>query len=85
MRFTAQVFVHGELVTRQLRGPGSYSGWRASWGVFRAAMIMVNGASPSTLDRYARGIEELVALFPHAWGIVSLADETTRAERWDIS
>ena len=34
LRFTAQVFVHGELVTRQLRGPGSYQGWRASWGFF---------------------------------------------------
>ena len=84
LRFTAQVFVHGELVTRQLRGPGSYTGWRASWNVFRAAMIMVNGASPAILDRYARGIEELVTLFPHAWGIISLADETMRSERWDI-
>jgi len=84
MRFTAQVFVHGELVTRQLRGPGTYLGWRASWNVFRAAMIMANGASPSTLDRYARGIEELVTLFPNAWGIISLADETMRSERWDI-
>ena len=84
LRFTAQVFVSGELVTRQLRGPGSYQGWRASWGVFRAAMIMLNCASPSTLDRYARGIEELVLLHPQAWGIISMADETMRAERWDI-
>ena len=84
LRFTAQVFAHGELVTRQLRGPGSFQGWRAGWGVFRAAMIMINGASPATLDRYARGIEELVTLYPHAWGIISLADETMRAERWDI-
>ena len=84
LRFTAQVFVHGELVTRQLRGPGSFQGWRASWGVYRAAMIMINGASPATLDRYARGIEELVTLYPQAWGIISLADETMRAERWEI-
>jgi len=85
MRFTAQVFVAGELVTRQLKGPGSYASWRASWNVFRAAMIMVNGASPATLDCYSRGIEELTTLFPQAWGIISLADETMRAERWDIA
>ena len=84
MRFTAQIFVHGELVTRQLRGPGSHAGWRASWGVFRASMIMIGGASPSALDKYARGIEEMITLFPHAWGVISLADETMRAERWDI-
>ena len=85
MRFTAQVFVAGELVTHQLKGPSSYASWRASWNVFRAAMIMANGASPATLDRYSRGIEELTTLFPHAWGIIALADETMRAERWDIT
>ena len=47
-------------------------------------MIMVGAASPSTLDKYARGIEELVTLSPNAWGIISVADETMRAERWDI-
>ena len=84
LRFTAQVFVHGELVTRQLRGPGSYHGWRSSWGVFRASMIMLNAASPAALDKYARGIEELVALYPQAWGVISVADESMRSERWDI-
>jgi len=84
LQFTAQVFVHGELVTRQLKGPGTYQGWRASWAVFRSAMVMLNAASPSALDRYARGIEELVTLYPQAWGVVSVADETMRSERWDI-
>ena len=84
LKFTAQVFVHGELVTRQLRGPGAHQGWRASWGVFRSAMIMLNAASPAALDRYARGIEELVTLYPQAWGVISVADETMRSERWDI-
>ena len=48
-------------------------------------MIMIGAASPSALDRYSRGIEELTLLFPGAWGVVSMADETVRAERWDIS
>ena len=85
LKFTAQVFVNGELVTKQLRGPANYEGWRAGWRVFRSAMIMVNAASPATLDRYARGIEELHLLFPGAWGVVSMADETMRSERWDMA
>ena len=64
LKFTAQVFVNGELVAKQLRGPSNYEGWRAGWRVFRGAMIMVGAASPATSDRYARGIEELNLLFP---------------------
>ena len=85
MKFTAQVFVSGELVTKQLRGPSNYEGWRAGWRVFRSAMIMVGAASPATLDRYSRGIEELNLLFPGSWGVVSMADETMRSERWDMA
>ena len=85
LKFTAQVFVNGELVTKQLRGPANYEGWRSGWRVFRSAMIMVGAASPATLDRYSRGIEELSLLFPGSWGVVSMADETMRSERWDMA
>ena len=84
LKFTAQVFVNGELVTKQLRGPSNYDGWRASWRVFRSAMIMLGASSPASLDRYARGIEELTLLFPNSWGVISMADETMRSERWDM-
>ena len=46
-------------------------------------MIMVNAASPATLDRYADGIRYLARIHPNAWGIISLAEELNRFERWD--
>jgi len=82
LRFTAQVFVNGELASKQLRGPSNFAGWKSSWAVFRAAMIMLGAAPPASLDRYARGIQELTILFPQAWGVIAMADETMRSERW---
>ena len=84
MKFTAQVFIGNELVTRQLRGPANHTEWKAGWAVFRSATIMLQAASPAALDSYSRGVEELVLLFPSSWGVVSMADETLRAERWEL-
>ena len=47
-------------------------------------MIITSAASPATLDRYARGTQELVCLLPHGWGVIALADETLRSEHWEI-
>ena len=83
-KFEAQVFVDGELKTRILRGPSNFESWSACWSVFRAAMIMLDKASPQVLDDYHEGIRQLSSLFPSAWGIVFTADEIMRSEQWDI-
>ena len=46
-------------------------------------MIMLGAASPATLDRYSSGIKELTTIFESHWGLIWLADEKTRYERWD--
>jgi hypothetical protein len=46
-------------------------------------MIMTNSASPAVLDRYADGIRDLVRIHPSSWGVIFLADELNRFERWD--
>ena len=45
-------------------------------------MIMCNACSPATLDRYADGIRQLLLRRPTAWGLVCVADEPVRGERW---
>ena len=82
-RFDSQVFVDSELKTRQITGPSNYEAWLCCWRVFRAAMIMLEAASPATLDRYADGIRDLSRIHPQAWGIIFVADELNRYERWD--
>jgi len=47
-------------------------------------MLMLGQASPSTLDAYEEGVRELTVHFPHGWGTIALAEETMRAEQWDI-
>ena len=83
-KFEAQVFVHGELTTRMLRGPASFEAWKACWRVFRSCMLMLRAATPSALDAYKEGIRMLVTLYPGAWGVIQVADETVRGEQWDL-
>jgi len=47
-------------------------------------MIMLKAARPATLDAYEEGIRELTVHFPAGWGTIAVADETMRAEQWDI-
>ena len=84
LKYTAQVFVDGSLQTRLLKGPSSFESWRASWRVFRSAMIMLGAARPAALDGYEEGVRRLAVLFPAGWGTIACADETMRAEQWDI-
>ena len=51
-RFVTQIFLGGEMVSKQLKGPQSLEEWLASWKVFRPAMLMLGECSPSTLDIY---------------------------------
>ena len=81
-KFTAQVWVRGQLETKHLTGPGSFEEWLDCWTLFRVTMICLLEASPQMLDDYANGIKELVTLFPSSWGLIWAADETMRSEQW---
>ena len=80
--FTAQVWINNQLVTRQLTGPSDFAAWTKCWRVYRAAMIMCKAAHPSTLDCYEESLQELMLMYPHAWGLIMQADDILRNERW---
>ena len=83
-RFEATILVDHQWVTRMLSGPATFEAWMASWELFKTSLICLGGATPGALDRYATGLRTLVTLYPNAWGVILVADETMRSERWDL-
>ncbi len=71
----------GSFLQKDLPGPGSFQAWMASWRVFRVACLMLNVATLSALENYARHIERLVTQWPSAWGLIAAADDQARAEK----
>ena len=80
--FRPQVWVNNQLETRTIHGPTNMESWMINWRVFRAAMIMVEGATPAVLDKYANGLRNLLARHPHSWGLICIADGICREEKW---
>jgi hypothetical protein len=84
-KFVAQIFLDGEYVTRQIKGPQTFEAWSSSWRVFRAAMVMLHEASPATLDAYERGIRTMFHIHGASyWPVILSADESMRSEYWKI-
>ena len=52
MKFQAQVFVGGVLVTKMLNGPSNFEAWRACWRGFRTAMLLLMAYLPGPMDEY---------------------------------
>merc|ERR1712194_735835 len=65
-----------------MKNPADFPAWQCCWQVFRATMISLSVVSPATLDDYARGLAQLVALHPQQWGIIFCAEEILRSEMW---
>ena len=64
-QFTAPVLIRdGTRSQKTLRGPSSYAQWVAAWAVFANTMIMLDIASPGSLQLYQRGIKRLDRLYP---------------------
>ena len=71
----------GSFLQKDLPGPASFQAWMASWRVFKTACLMLNVATLSSLETYARHVEKLVLQWPAAWGLVASADDQARAEK----
>ena len=82
-KFTDQVFVGGVLQTRLLHGPANFEDWKACWGVFKAAMVMLKAARIGPLNSYEEGIRQLVVTYSE-WAVVSQADVQMRSVEWNI-
>ena len=71
----------GQLQRQEFVGPPSIHYWKQSWGVYATAMIMLDAASPPSLDTYAAHIEELATEHGEdSWAIVYQADARFRSE-----
>ena len=81
-KYRAQVWINGEFVTKQLSGPHNFPDWQSSWRIFKSGMLILEEASVCALDAYERGIKGMVEMWPHAWGIISVADSLCRTEKW---
>ena len=83
-RFEAQTFVDGRLQTRMISGPSNFEAWRAIWLTFRTCLISLEAVPPGVLDSYEEGVRQLSPLHPAHWGVIVRADDTVRAERWEV-
>lgn len=63
---------------KDLPGPASCEAWTASSRVFKSACLMLNISS--SLETYARHVENLILQWPSAWGLVAAADDQARED-----
>ena len=71
----------GTLQRQEILGPPNFQYWKQSWAVYATTMIMLDAASPGSLDAYASHIEELATEYgDDNWAIVYQADARFRSE-----
>ena len=79
-KFRAHVFTDNGYVMKEIPGPSNYAMWRASFRVFKTAMIMLDTISVANLMGYEALIERLALTYPTAWHLVTIAEDNARAE-----
>ena len=71
----------GQLMRGEMVGPSGYRQWEACFNVFRTACIMLNIASPASLDIYRDHIKRYVQRYTEAcWPLIYQADTRARKE-----
>ena len=60
----------GSYLQKDLPRPAAYAAWKASWGVFRTACIMLNICSLASLEAYAKQVEKFTTQWPRCWGLI---------------
>ena len=74
----------GEWSQKRMPGPASFEEWCQAWSVFRAAMLMSNGAAPHELDASHKGNALLFSRHPTRWSYIGAADDIMRSDQWDL-
>ena len=74
--------VDGVLRQRRVPGPSSFPEWWASFRIFRASMVMLEGATAATLGHYGETIRRLVDRGV-PWSTVYDADVRMRRFEWE--
>ena len=78
-RFRSYVLTAEGYVTKELPGPANYIQWRMCFRILRAALLMLEAATLSSLMGYEQWIEQLTRLYPNAWHLIYSADELARS------
>ena len=71
----------GELFRSEMAGPMTYDQWEACFMVFRSAMVMLEFASPSSLDGYRDHVRQYSTRFgTQCWALTYQTDTRARRE-----
>ena len=71
----------GELFRSEMAGPMTYEQWEACFMVFRSAMVMLEFASPSSLDGYRDHVRQYSTRFGvQRWALIFQTDTRARRE-----
>eukprot|EP00435_Cladocopium_sp_Y103_P024496 s339_g6.t1 len=79
-KFRTYVMTAGGYYTRELPGPSCFQQWKASYRVYRTALIMLETISMATAVSYENFIEGLDRTYQGAWHLIVQADELARSE-----
>ena len=79
-KFKALTLTAQGYAMKEIPGPANYLAWRASFRVFKTAMIMMDVVSVANLMGYEAFIERLAQTYPSAWHLVVVAEDNARAE-----
>jgi hypothetical protein len=81
-QYEVKKLVGNKIISRLVRGPGSYEQWLGSWNIYKTCMIMCDAACPGGLDAYQVGIFHLTVFFPTSWSDIALAGVNMRYDYW---
>jgi hypothetical protein len=79
-RYRTYVMTPNGFYTKELPGPSGIDQWRASFRVYRTALLMLNAVTMATAVAYESFIEKLDRLYKGCWHLVVQADELARSE-----
>eukprot|EP00435_Cladocopium_sp_Y103_P036794 s2680_g9.t1 len=70
----------GQFYARELPGPNGIDQWRASFRVYRTAMLMLGALSMSAAVAYESMVERLDRVYKGCWHLITQADDLARGE-----
>jgi hypothetical protein len=89
MKFRVQVWnaKDGTFPAKEMNGPCNHLEWKRSFKVYSFGMRALKAASAPRMQKYAEGIEEMVATYSDipggGWWLIALGDMRMRSERME--
>ena len=80
-KFRTYIATESGYTAKELPGPSNYVQWRASYRVWKTALIMLDISSLASLNTYEAFIERLVYNYPGTWRLIYSAEDMARSEQ----